>query len=331
MIRIELSDDHLARTRLALSPLWDVLGSLYVLHSATPLPEHVEWQRRTRRALRGVDLGPFDPGAITRSRYVPDFIAPIPTHPLPALADELELVRATDATTVREHVAEGWPADPPPPWDAFVARPAEMLDRLTDALHRYWDVALAEDWPRMRAVLEGELLARARGLALFGAGCVIDEISPRIRWRRPVVELVKHLDHDMHVAGRPLVLMPMVFAGCMFTATPPEAEALGIGYQARGIAQLWAPEEPGLDGRLEVLLGHGRAAVLRALERPATTTELAGRLGYAPSTVSAHLDVLVRAGVLERHRLRRSVYYRLNDAGRTLLALAVDAPAALSA
>ena len=80
------------------------------------------------------------------------------------------------------------------------------------------------------------------------------------------------------------------------------------------------------DGRLELLLGHGRATVLRALDRPATTTELARRLSYAPSTVSAHLDVLARAGLVDRHRVRRSVFYGLNETGPSLVALLADIP-----
>ncbi|HKE81992.1 MAG TPA: winged helix-turn-helix domain-containing protein, partial [Solirubrobacteraceae bacterium] len=85
------------------------------------------------------------------------------------------------------------------------------------------------------------------------------------------------------------------------------------------------------DERLELLLGHGRAAVLRALSRPSTTTELAARLSYAPSTVSAHLDVLSRAGLLERHRVQRRVFYGLNETGTALVTLLADLPAALSA
>ena len=90
-------------------------------------------------------------------------------------------------------------------------------------------------------------------------------------------------------------------------------------------------EAAGLDERLDLLLGHGRAAVLRALERPATTTELARRLRYAPSTVSAHLDVLARAGLVDRHRVRRSVFYGLNETGTSLVALLADIPEVLSA
>jgi DNA-binding transcriptional ArsR family regulator len=109
---------------------------------------------------------------------------------------------------------------------------------------------------------------------------------------------------------------------------------VALGYQARGTAALWtadAADAAGFDGRLELLLGHGRAAVLRALDRPATTTDLARRLSYAPSTVSAHLDVLSRAGLVERHRVRRSVFYSLNDTGRAFVVLLADIPAALSA
>jgi DNA-binding transcriptional ArsR family regulator len=329
VIRIELTDEDLSRTRLAVSPLWELIASLFVLHEPEPLAEHAEWIARARRALRGVELGPLDP-SFAFGRTVPDFLAPIPVKPLPSLADEIERVRATDHAIVREHIAQWWPECPPPPWDAFVSRPAEMLDRLADGLHSYWEAALADEWPRLRAVLEGELLGRARAMALSGPAAVLDELHPRVRWRRPVVELHKEADFDWRLEGRPLVLVPLVFARGVLIAAAEDDAAVAIGYQARGTAEMWAPDEGG-DERLELLLGHGRTAVLRALDRPATTTGLARRLSYAPSTVSAHLDVLARAGLVERHRVRRSVFYALNDTGRSLVALLVDVPSALSA
>jgi hypothetical protein len=39
----------------------------------------------------------------------------------------------------------------------------------------------------------------------------------------------------------------------------------------------------------------------------------------------------VRAGLVERHRVRRRVFYGLNDTGTSLVALLADIPAALSA
>ena len=111
-----------------------------------------------------------------------------------------------------------------------------------------------------------------------------------------MIELVKDKEAEMHLEGRPLVLIPLVFARGVLMGESEDEQAVALGYQARGTAALWTAEAAGFDGRLELLLGHGRAAVLRALDRPATTTDLARRLSYAPSTVSAHLDVLSRPG-----------------------------------
>jgi DNA-binding transcriptional ArsR family regulator len=333
VIRIELTDEDLGRTRLALSPLWELVASLFVLHDASPAPEYGEWVARTRPVFEAAELeqlrGIFPTGH-EGPDYVPDFVAPIPIAPLAAVHDEIEAVRATEPDVVRSNLAADWGAEVPAPWDAFAARPVEMLDRLADDLHAYWQATLAEDWPRLRAVLEGEMLGRARALALLGPAAVLEELHPNVRWRRPVMELDKHKDIDMHLQGRPLVLIPLVFTRSVLLGNA-ERGAVGIGYQARGTAQLWAPEEPSGDEPLELLLGHGRAAVLRALTQPATTTELARRMGYAPSTVSAHLDVLARAALVERHRVRRSVFYGLNDTGASLVALLADRPAAVSA
>ncbi len=333
MIRIELSDDDLGRTRLALSPLWELVASLCVLHSTSPPPEYDEWIACARPAFEAAELGLLRgllPVRETGPNYTPDFVAPIPPVPLAAVEDEIEAVRATEPDVVRSNLAADWGAEVPAPWDAFAARPVEMLDRLADDLHTYWHAALAEDWPGLRAVLEGEMLARARALALVGPGAVLEELHPQIRWRRPVMELRKHADIELHLEGRPLVLIPLVFTRSVLLGNA-ERGAVGVGYQARGTAQLWAPDQPAGAEPLEVLLGHGRAAVLRALAQPATTTELARRLGYAPSTVSAHLDVLARAGLVDRHRVRRSVFYGLNQTGSSLVALLADIPEVLSA
>jgi DNA-binding transcriptional ArsR family regulator len=327
VIRIELSDDELSRTRLAMSPLWEVVASLCLLHKNEPALEHAAWVARTRRALHGVALGPLT-APFAGTRFLPDFVAPIPDGPLVGVEDEIERVRATDFDVVRADVAEAYGDDPPPPWDAFLARPSEMLDRLADGLHAYWQAVLADDWPRLRAILEGDVLGRARALALSGPEAVLRELHPRLRWRPPVVELEKPSD-DLQLVGHGLVLIPQVFGRGLLIANQARDGLVAIGYEARGTAELAAPASD--DQRLELLLGPGRATVLRALEQPATTTELAGRLSYAPSTVSAHLDVLARAGLVDRHRVRRSVYYRLNDTGRSLVALLGDVPATLSA
>ena len=75
------------------------------------------------------------------------------------------------------------------------------------------------------------------------------------------------------------------------------------------------------DGCLSLLVGPARARVLRAVSRANTTAEVAAALRIAPSTASAHLVGLHRAGILTRTRSGRTVHYRLNPVGTALLAL----------
>src|SRR4029450_1039294 len=149
---------------------------------------------------------------------------------------------------VRADIAEIWADDPPPPWDAFVPRPRAMVDRLADALGVYWEATLADDWPQLRAVLEGEMLARARSLALSGPGAVLEDLRPSGRWRPPLIGLAKDRGAEMHLEGRPLVLIPLVFARGVLMGESENEQAVALGYQARGTAALWTDEAAGFDG-----------------------------------------------------------------------------------
>ena len=66
------------------------------------------------------------------------------------------------------------------------------------------------------------------------------------------------------------------------------------------------PEPP----RPGELIGWTRARILAAVAAPATTAEVAARLRLSPSTVSYHLQILHRAGLVRRTREVRSVLYQ---------------------
>jgi DNA-binding transcriptional ArsR family regulator len=68
-------------------------------------------------------------------------------------------------------------------------------------------------------------------------------------------------------------------------------------------------------------VGETRAAILRALEIPMTTTEMASRLGVTPGAVSQQLAMLRRAGVVDAHRSGRGVYSELTPLGASLVEL----------
>jgi DNA-binding transcriptional ArsR family regulator len=72
---------------------------------------------------------------------------------------------------------------------------------------------------------------------------------------------------------------------------------------------------------MDVLIGGTRADILRILEVPMTTSEIATRLHLTPAAVSQQLGLLRRAGVVDAHRQGRGVYSMLTPHGRTLLEL----------
>jgi hypothetical protein len=333
VIRIAFTDEDVARTRLALSPLWELAAALFTLHRTEVPAEHRAWAERTRAAMGEAGLGPLHPSVVYR-HSCPDFMAPVPSDPLADVEDEIERVRATDPGVMAADIAECWPDGPPPPWDRFARAPREMADRLADDLHTFWRIALADDWPRLRSVLEGEVLGRARSLALAGPAAVLDEIHPRVRWRAPVLELHKGdgVPRNLDLQGRPLVLIPLVFEQSVLVGNPTAGNAIAVAYQARGAAALWErADDPG-GGRAPRPASRTRSRGRAARPRTAGDDDRARR----PPALRAehrlrHLDVLARAGLVERHRVRRSVFYGLNATGSSLVALLTEIPAARSA
>ncbi len=92
-----------------------------------------------------------------------------------------------------------------------------------------------------------------------------------------------------------------------------------IGYNARGVGQY--NQDSRASKPLELALGAARAAVLQTLVTPASTGEVAHKLGIASGGVSEHLKRLTQAGLAEPHRSGKRVYYQLTRRGEDLIAL----------
>ena len=78
MLEITFTVDDLARTRLAISPLWDVVASVRVLKNPRPPTIHRRWHRLIRTRLGSAEPGVqllFDL-VQPASWYVPDFLSP---------------------------------------------------------------------------------------------------------------------------------------------------------------------------------------------------------------------------------------------------------------
>src|SRR5215211_205828 len=201
----------------------------------------------------------------------------------------------------------------------LLERPRKGLRTLTDALTAYWERTLDHHWPRLRSLLQGEVLHRARQFTVGGSELLFHDLHDDVRWDGERLRVGIRYDADIPLEGRGLLMLPSAFYWPRVAVVTDPAWQPSLTYPPRGVATLWDPDEPrGPDG-LEALIGTTRAAILAELETPRSTTELARRLNLTPGAVSQHLRRLSRGRVVTGSREGREVLYALTGAGEALL------------
>jgi DNA-binding transcriptional ArsR family regulator len=308
MIRYEFELADLARLRFAISPMWELVISLRTLRDPGAAAMHLPWAREVRERVRGLDLlAPL--GLVPPSGYIPDFLTPPPDTPLASFADELEAIRATPAARIRKEVGLRLERGLSPELgEPFLRNPRRAVERLADSLNAYWEVALEPYWPRVRSLLEADLLYRSRRLTEGGPAALFADLNPAISWRAAALEVENAYSTTVALEGRGLLLVPTAFPPHPATITSEFWQPTVI-YPARGVALLW---ESGRDAPAEALsavLGRGRASVLLALDAPRSTGDVARRLEITPGGASQHLSALRAAGLVTSNRHGRSVLY----------------------
>jgi DNA-binding transcriptional ArsR family regulator len=326
MITMRFGPGDLARVRFAVSPLIEVRRSRWVLEDPGAQALHLPWVIEARRATADLDLAllrALDPPDV----YTPDFLSPPPSSPLAELDDELAAIAATAPHQVaaeirRSYRGRGVPAVLEP----LIRDPTAGMAELIELLREYWDRALAPHWPRVRALLEGDVLHRARQMADGGAERLFADVDPTVSWDDGVLRVDKPHEHTIDLADRGLLFVPSVFAWPqLFMVIDPQWQPTMI-YPARGVGTLWEPDRAAAPQALAGVLGRVRAAVLAALDRPRSTTDLARALGVSAGGVSQHLGALRAAGLVQGHRVGRVVLYLRSPAGDTLVGAASPGP-----
>lgn len=311
----------LARTRFAYSPLAEVAESLYLLSSRRYGPFHRAWAQETVGRLDAVDMELL--GAVVPARpCLADFFAVGVTDATTSFDRQLQALADLPTDLVRRELETVWRGDPlPAAARRLIEDGAAGPRRLADELARYWRVAIEPHWNRMRAVLDDDVAHRAATLTTGGVGALFAGLHPELALHGETLRIQKvHAEHQ-DLAGNGLVLVPSIFVwpNVVFAAYP--ADAPSLTYAARGVGNLWTADEeppPAQDG-LGALLGHSRAAILRYLVVPHSTTELAVRLAQSPPSVSQHLAVLRRTGLVTSWRSGRSMLSRRTDLAASIV------------
>lgn len=319
MVRFTFSVEDLSRTRFAISPMWELVHSLLALRDPAHAAIHLPWLRSISGRLQGLPLK--DAAVLTPARgYTPDFLLPVPSGPLGNIAEDLESLRATPSARIRDEMrlfatqhARG--VNIAEPW---LANPRRELQRIADLFEAYWAEAIEPVWPRVRAFLEQDIAYRARELAAGGPASLFSDLSPRVAWKQPDLEVQVPV-HEATIAlgGRGLLLVPSAFAGERPFVIDRAPWHPAVIYPGRGIATLWEQPKPAPHG-LARLLGRSRAAILAELAAPTSTTDLATHLNLTPGTASHHLTALRNAGLITGTRHGRSVLYVRTPLGDAL-------------
>jgi DNA-binding transcriptional ArsR family regulator len=328
MIEVTLNAGALARTRFVISPLHE-LGATLLAWPRQAGPRARPLLARARTALDAPGLPLLAAFARGGRGYVPDFLTPHPEGPAPTVAEQLDQVAATPpdrAEAELEALSRGRPdAGLAPSGDQ--AAVAELLAlggrrlvaQAVDELRRYWELVFVPEWEAARAALDADVSHRAQTLAREGAGVLIPSLHPALGWDGRALRIESR--YSVALCAPMVVFVPSLVATGIGAAIDPvhrlRPRPPVITYPAVPSAPT-GPEGTGASADLRRLLGVTRADLLATLTAPATTGTLAQRHHLTPPTVSYHLGILLRAGLVTRERTGREVRYHRTDRGTRL-------------
>jgi DNA-binding transcriptional ArsR family regulator len=319
VLRIHFTSEDLARTTVAgaADPLWEIVLSVIRLRERDRPPGFQPWARTVRDGVRGSAGVRLLSALAPRARYFPDFLTP--HEAAEGLPAGLDAVAATSSARLTAELRRLNALTPLPGVVAPLVRGERgALARLVSALREHDALAIAPCRDLVAQSVAADRARRAGDLLSGGVPGLLDGLRPHARWTPPVLEVDYCEDRDLHLAGRGVVLVPSYFCrGNPVTLADPWRKPVLV-YPIRDDDR-WSRLAPGDHRPLRALIGPNRTATLLALRAPGTTTELAGRVGTSPASISRHTCVLREAGLIRSTRRGGSVVHSLTRLGLTLL------------
>ncbi|MEV4509551.1 helix-turn-helix domain-containing protein [Dactylosporangium sp. NPDC049525] len=322
MIELLVEPGDLARIRFARSPMHELVSSMRIADHADRARMHQPWVRSVRGAVAGLRLDLLRL-LLADPRYVPEFLMPSPERMDTRFADELGRVRATSEVAVRGQLdLLGGDAPLPETLRPLYEHPERHLGRLAAEVEAYWRAAIEPVWPRLAGLLDAEVGYRADQLTSGGIVRLLGNLHPELEYAEDALRILwPTWQSRSRLDGAGVLLVPCVFAWpSMLVDINPQGPTLI--YSPRGVGQVWDGSARSSAPPVADLLGRSRAALLATLDLPLSTTQVARDLGLSAASVSEHLSVLRRSGLVTSRRSGRQVLYQRTALGTDLLGAA---------
>lgn len=322
MIDFQLSLDALGQTRFAYSPLAEVAASLRVLQCDQVGPVLQPWLRAVSHQLDDVDLEILS-AAVPSGPYSAHFLFLSSTDPRTGIDDQLDRLLQLSDDELHDDLAEVWEGRAvSSSAAALMAGGPDVRRRLVDAISGYWRAAIEPYWSQMRAVLDDDVSYRARQVLGGGLYDLLTDLHPEVTLEGGVLHVDKPHLPDMSYDNAELTLLPSIFVWPKLIVGHGDTGQFEVFYAARGVGRVWEDaRDPESADALSALLGRTRASILDRLDVPLSTSQLARQLNQSPGTVSEHLSVLRRSGLLTSWRSGRSVLYRRTPLASSIVAV----------
>ncbi|MBT2505027.1 winged helix-turn-helix transcriptional regulator [Streptomyces sp. ISL-98] len=337
MLRIHFGTEDLNRLRVAArpDPLWEIVNSLHLLQNRQGALVFDPWRREVRAAIARAGLT-RTVASLHRlcpcAAYLPDFLTP--GRGIPDLETGLDQVLSTPAARMSAELGRLFGHGPVPPVARRLAEgDVEALERLGDALRRYYAVAVEPYLDVIRSAVDADRPVRAEAALSQGPEGLLATYQD-FAWRDDgVLESGYPVDKELELRGRSLTMIPSFFCirypvaladeelppVLVHPVTPdPGWLALARAHGA-GSGRPGGPGARGAELPVAQLIGHTRAEVLEVLGRPMTTTQLGGVLRLTLSTASRHATVLREAGLVTSERRGSRVVHRRTGLGDALM------------
>ncbi|TDC56668.1 transcriptional regulator [Jiangella ureilytica] len=331
MILVDVDSASLARVRLTPSPAYELIGWLMLAAQGRRHPVFGDPGPAARTALRDPRTALVAAVLPQAGRgYIPDLLTPQPPAGRRSrlLEAQLDAVAATPSGVVAQQL-EWCAAERELPGEARAAvRAGTFATRVAEGMRAFWRATLADGWSALHGTLDADIRARSHRLAEYGVGDVLASLHGDLRWAGGRLEVRKPYRERLALRDDELVLAPSALrwpalsvqicapgnAVLCYPADGVGADGVGAGAPAAGAAAGHRRRRA-----VSALLGTTRGVLLCDLGEARSTGDLSTRHGLAPATVSHHLGVLLRAGLVHRTRDGRVVRYQRSARGDVLV------------